>query len=305
MYFQAFLIFSLLNFPLMSQPQFPWLNTTEYPFAHHFFNVSGHRMHYIDEGAGDILLFVHGTPSWSFDFRHVIHQLSPDFRCIAVDHIGFGLSDKPEHYDYSTQNHASTLEKFIIAHDLKNITLVVHDFGGPIALSVAMNHPERIANLVVLNSWLWSSEDDQDYIKLRKILKSPLLPFLYKQLNFSPKYILPKSFGDQPLPKNLLKQYTKPFANSKQRNGALAFAKSLLNDQQWFEELWQKQSLINDKPTLFVWGMKDPVIKPKYLKRFITGFPYSRVVEIGTAGHFPQEEQPLEVASAIKAFVKW
>lgn len=74
-----------------------WLNKTEYPFTSHYFDINGHKLHYIDEGSGDILLFIHGTPSWSFDFRNVIKSLSKHYRCIAIDHLGFGLSDKPEH----------------------------------------------------------------------------------------------------------------------------------------------------------------------------------------------------------------
>ena len=154
------------------------------------------------------------------------------------------------------------------------MTLVVHDLGGPIGLNFAIQHPEKVRNIVILNSWLWSSKDDPDFIKLSKILKSPLLPFLYRYPNFSPKFILPKSFGDRKISKHLLKQYTKPFADKTQRNGALAFAKSLLNDQDWFEELWNKRQPISTKPTLFIWGMKDPVIKPHYLDKFISGFQF-------------------------------
>lgn len=281
-----------------------WLDRSEYPFSSRYFRIDGHKLHYIDEGRGDTILFVHGTPSWSFDYRNIIKSMSQEYRCIAVDHIGFGLSDKPEAYDYSTQNHSRTLERFISGKQLENITLVVHDFGGPIGLNVAIQHPEKIKRLVILNSWLWSSKDDPDYIRLRRILKSPLLPFLYRCLNFSPRFILPQSFGDHKISKHLLKQYTKPFANSSQRNGALAFARSLLNDQDWFEGLWDKRQAIADKPTLFVWGMKDPVIKPHYLDKFQQGFTHASVVRLETSGHFPQEERPESVANALSAFLK-
>jgi pimeloyl-ACP methyl ester carboxylesterase len=154
-------------------------------------------MHYVDEGAGEVILFVHGTPSWSFDFRNVIKELSKQNRCLAMDHIGFGLSDKPEAYDYTTKNHSKTLEKFIIDKKLNDITLVVHDFGGPIGLNFAIQYPERIKRLVILNSWLWSGESDPDFQKLKRVLKSPLLPFLYRFLNFSPRFVLPQSFGEK------------------------------------------------------------------------------------------------------------
>ncbi len=281
-----------------------WLDIKEYPFRANYFEVSGHRMHYIEEGNGEPVLFVHGTPSWSFDFRSIIKQLSSTNRCIAVDHIGFGLSDKPEVYDYSTINHSRTLGKFVMEKNLQNITLVVHDFGGPIGLNFAIHHPERIKNLVILNSWLWSSKTDPEFEKFAKVLKSPLLPFLYRYLNFSPRFILPKSFGDHKIPGRLLKQYTKPFANKSERNGALAFAQSLLNDQDWFEELWNKRQSISDKPTLFIWGMKDPVIKPHNLDKFVSGFQNSMIKKIETSGHFPQEETPEKVTEYMVEFLK-
>lgn len=280
-----------------------WLDTSEYPFTSNYFDTNGYKLHYIDEGQGETVLFVHGTPSWSFDFRNIIRKLKTDFRCVAIDHIGFGLSDKPEHYNYSTQNHSKTLEKFVLEKKLDNLTLVVHDFGGSIGLNFAIQHPEKVKNLVVLNSWLWSSKDDPDFIKLSKILKSPLLPFLYRHLNFSPKFILPKSFGDNKLSKQQLKQYTKPFASKSERNGALAFAKSLLNDQDWFQELWDKRQAISDKPILFIWGMKDPVIKPHYLDKFQRGFTRSKTVQLETCGHFPQEEQSEKVTKSILDFL--
>lgn len=280
-----------------------WLDKSEYPFTSNYFNVNGHNLHFIDEGEGEPLLFVHGTPSWSFDFRNVIKKLKATYRCIAIDHIGFGLSDKPQHYDYSTQNHSLTLEKFILDQQLHDITLIVHDFGGPIGLNFAIRYPQKIKRIVILNSWLWSSKTDPDYKKMSKILKSPLLPILYRCLNFSPRCILPKSFGDHKLSKRLLKQYTKPFAEKSQRNGPLAFAKSLLNDQDWFEELWSAHHTISDKPTLLIWGMKDPVIKPHYLSRFEHGFKNASIVRLATSGHFPQEEEPDKVAEAIFDFL--
>lgn len=281
-----------------------WLNRREYPFRPNFFEINGQKMHYIDEGDGNVILYIHGTPSWSFDFRKVIQKLKSGSRCIAIDHIGFGLSDKPENYDYSTINHALTLEKFIQHMQLENITLVLHDFGGPIGFHYAINHPEKVKSIVVLNSWLWSSEDDPEFKKASKILQNPLLPFLYKRLNISPRFILPKSFGDKKLSKKTVKQYTKPFANHKQRNGALAFAKSLLNDQYWFEDLWGKRKIVSHKPVLFIWGMRDPVISSRNLEKFEEGFPESTITKLNTSGHFPQEEEPAKVADAIRRFME-
>lgn len=281
-----------------------WLDTSAYPFTSNYFDVGGTRLHHIDEGKGATILFVHGTPSWSFDYRHIIKKLMENYRCVAIDHIGFGLSDKPEHYNYSTQNHSCTLEKFVFEKRLSDITLVIHDFGGPIGLDFAIKYPGKVKKLIILNSWLWSSSGDADFIRLSKALKSPFLLLLYRYLNFSPTFILPRSFGDHKPSRQLLKQYTRPFADKTQRNGALAFAKSLLNDQDWFEALWNKRHQISDKPTLLIWGMKDPMIKAHYLDKFILGFTQSRAIKLATSGHFPQEEQPEIVTAAILDFLR-
>jgi len=280
-----------------------WLDTTEYPFTSKYVQINGYNLHYIDEGQGDPILFVHGTPSWSFDFRNCIKGLQSNFRCIAIDHIGFGLSDKPEQYDYSPLNHSNTLEQFVNYKKLQSFTLVVHDFGGPIGLNFAIRHPEKVKNIILLNSWLWSSEDNPEFIKMSKLLKSPLLPFLYRYFNFSPRYLLPRSFGDHKLSPKQLKHYIKPFASRSQRNGPLAFAQSLLQDQDWFEKLWQKRNVIAQKPTLFIWGMKDPIIPPGYLDKFSSGFTNSTIIRLETCGHVPQEEQSEAVTQAIYEFL--
>lgn len=276
-----------------------WLNRKEYPFTSRYFVVNGHRLHYVDEGRGDVLLFVHGTPSWSFDFRKVIGRLSATHRCIAPDHLGFGLSDKPADYDYSVQNHSRTLEKFIDSLGLNNITLVVHDFGGPIGINAALNRPELFSRVVILNSWLWSAEGEPAFEKLKRVLNSPLLPLLYRYLNFSPRVLLPASFGKNKPAPAIRKHYTRPFRNPSERFGPLAFARSLVNDQSWFESLWERRKVLANKPVLLLWGLKDPVLSPAYLEKFRSGFPGAQVITFPTAGHFPQEEVSIEVIKAI------
>ncbi len=281
-----------------------WIDPTEYPFQSNYFPVNGHNLHYIDEGSGPVLLFVHGTPSWSFEYRNCIKELRSSYRCIAVDYIGFGLSDKPETYDYSTLNHSRTLERFILEKNLTDMTLVVHDFGGPIGLNVAIKHPERFHKLVIFNSWLWSSESDPDFRKLKWMLKSPLLPLLYRYLNFETRVLLPGSFGDNKPGHDIRMHYSRPFSGRHQQGGTVAFARSLLNDQQWFEDLWNKKDAISAKPTLLIWGMKDPIIKPHNLEKFRTGFPNSHTLKLETCGHFPHEEAPHQANEAISNFME-
>ncbi len=280
------------------------LDRSEYPFESNYFTVNGHQLHYIDEGRGQPILFVHGTPSWSFEYRNQIKSLSSEYRCIAMDHIGFGLSDKPSTYDYSSLNHAQSLERLILELDLYDIIFIVHDFGGPIGMSFALNYPDRIDKIVVLNSWLWSSEQEPEFKKLSKVIRSPLLPFLYRNFNLSAKYLLPRSFGKKKLPRSLLKQYTQPFQNSKQRNGTVGFAQSLLNNQAWFEELWIKKKSLKEVPFLFIWGMNDQFVPGKFLDKFMSGFDKVQAVKIESCGHFPQEEESEIVTKSIFDFIK-
>lgn len=281
-----------------------WLDTKEYPFAHKYFEVNGAKMHYIDEGIGEILLFVHGTPSWSFEFRNAIKILSKNFRCIAADHIGFGLSDKPSEYDYSTQNHSVTLSKFIDHLHIDNFNLLVHDFGGPIGLNYAVEHPKKINKLIILNTWCKSIGAEPEFKKMKAILGSPLLPFLYKQFNFSPKYILPAAYGERSrLTKEIHQQFLKPFSKSSERNGTVAFAKSLLKDQDWFESIWNKLDRISTKPALLMWGMKDQFITEKYLIGFEEKFINNVVVRYEDVGHFVLEEKSMVAAVEIERFL--
>jgi haloalkane dehalogenase len=282
-----------------------WLDVKEYPFASHYCTLNGQQVHYIMEGKADspeTFLFIHGTPSWSFDYRNVIRRISKSHRCIAYDHVGFGLSAKPARYDYGTQNHARTLATFVEQFNLTDLTLVVHDFGGPIGWDFALKHPERIRRVAIINSWLWDARSDPDYIRLAKVLKSPLLPFLYRYLNFSPRFLIPAAMGKHRLPKAIHRQYIRPFRNPSERYGMLAFARSLVNDQEWFESLWQQRARLADKPLALIWGMKDRFLTERYFDRWMTAFPHAEVLKLADCGHFPQEEQPQAVADFL---LKW
>ena len=140
-----------------------WVDREAYPFRSRFIELaSGRRVHYIDEGEGDVVLFVHGTPTWSFEWRHVIRALARTHRCVAMDNLGFGLSDRPRDFDYCPESHARMLRAFVERLGLNDVTLVVHDFGGPIGLPLALHEPSIVRRLVVFNTWMWSFADDPE-----------------------------------------------------------------------------------------------------------------------------------------------
>lgn len=289
----------------MQTTELPWLDRAAYPFPSQYIKLNGHHLHYIDEGQGPTLLFVHGTPTWSFDYRHLIKALRSHFRCIAIDLMGFGLSEKPSDYDYSTPQHVHTLTAFIEHLHLTDLHLVLHDFGGVIGMAYALDRPKQVKSITLFNSWLWDSSQEPEFEASSRILKSPLLPFLYRRLNFSPRFLIPKSFYDKKrLHKRTHQHYTRVFRKASERNGPLAFARSILNDQKWFGQLWEKIHRLKQKPILFVWGMQDPFVLPKYLDKYASAFPNARIIKLEECGHFPQEEKKEEVIEAVSQFLQ-
>lgn len=144
-----------------------------YPFEHRYVDLDAGRLHYVDEGEGEPLVFVHGTPTWSFLWRHWVNDLRQGFRCIAPDHTGFGLSDKPADGRYTPADHARNLEEFIQRLGLEDVTLVVHDFGGPIGLHYALENPDNVKRIVLMNTWLWSNRGNQAIESARRFLGVP------------------------------------------------------------------------------------------------------------------------------------
>ncbi len=281
-----------------------WLDAEAYPFKSNHLLIDGHKMHYVDEGRGKPIVFVHGTPVWSFVYRNFIKALSAQgYRCIAPDHLGFGLSDKPSGYPYGVEQHAANFSAFVKKLGLSRYSLVVHDFGGPIGLHHAIEHPDQVDKVVSFNTFLWDATQEPAYQKARKILKSPLLPFLYLQFNFSAAFLVPKSFVGKPAA-GVLKHYKAPFPSARHRHGPLGFAKSLLNAQPWLGKLWDKRAALAATPFLFLWGMKDPYMPPAYLERFRAGFPNNRVTMFGEAGHFVQEEAAEKALEAMRGFLR-
>lgn len=281
----------------------PWLDQSLYPFQSKFAQLKAGNMHYIEEGKGETLLFVHGTPTWSFLYRELVKPLSKHYRCIAIDHLGFGLSEKPENFTGTPENHANNLGEFIRKLNLRDITLVVHDFGGPIGLGAGIANAERIKKVVLFNSWLWETRHNPDAQKIDKTINSWLGKFLYLNLNFSPKVLLKKGFADKKLlPAPVHQQYIQPFPDKQSRMPLLTFARELVGSSDWYGEQWEQLDTLANKDWLILWGMKDTFITPEYLDKWKNRLPHATIREM-ECGHFVQEEQPVESVREIRTFL--
>ncbi len=285
----------------IAQPN--WLDTLAYPFNSNYLELPDGKMNYVDEGTGEVILFIHGTPSWSFLYRNHIKELSKNYRCIALDHLGFGLSEKSKSFNGTPELHAANLKALIEHLDLKNITLVVHDFGGPIGLSNAIDNPKRTKRIVLFNTWLWETKSKPEAQKINKLLSSGLGRFLYLNLNFSPKVLLKKGFYDKEiLTKSIHQQYLKPFGKKKDRYGLLYIGQALVGSSDWYAKQWEALDAIVNKPILILWGTKDEFIDTSYLKKWKNRLPNAQVVEY-ECGHFVQEEKAEESIEQIKQFM--
>lgn len=248
-------------------------------------------------------MFVHGTPTWSFVWRQQIKSLRRSYRCIAPDHLGFGLSDKPAHFAYTPEAHAENLEKLLNHLQLKNITLVVHDFGGPIGLRYALRHPESVKNLIILNTWMWPLSEEKQLMKISRFMSGRIGRFLYRQGNFSARVLLPKGYHERKqLTKDIHRHYLKPLASPADRLGTWRFAVALNDSNPYFSKLWEERGKLNSIPKLIIWGEKDSLLPLSWLAKWKMAYPEAQVVQL-KAGHFLQDEKGGDVSEAIKAFL--
>jgi len=261
-------------------------------------------MHYVDEGTGDPVLLVHGTPTWSFEYRHVIAALSKRHRCIAPDHLGFGLSERPAGFAYAPAAHAAALREFVGAIGLDRYTLVVHDFGGPIGLPLALGPDSRVQKLVILNSFAWPLNDDAKLAGGARIAGGPIGRLLYKYANASQTLIMPSAYGDKTkLTKAIHQQYLEVFRDREARVLVLhALAKALLTSRDHYEGLLAALPSL-PIPTLLLWGMKDSAFQPYQLARWQSLLPHATTVALANSGHWPHEEEPARVVKEIDRFL--
>jgi pimeloyl-ACP methyl ester carboxylesterase len=295
---------SAVGYVPSDRPPPTWLDRAAYPFRNKWMPLAFGALHYVDEGRGDPVLFSHGTPTWSFEWRHLIRALSATHRCIAADHLGFGLSDRPPEASYTPESHAERFALFVDALGLDSFTLVVHDYGGPIALPVAVDDRRDVQRLVIVNSWMWRLDNDPDMRRAGRIAGGRIGRFLYRWANLSLRVIMPSAYADRhTLTREIHTQYLAPFRDRWSRGAVLwPLAHALLGSSAYYDALYRKRDRLRDIPTLIVWGTRDPAFKPHHLARWRSMLPDAGVVEL-PVGHWPHEEDPEGVATALTDFL--
>lgn len=275
-----------------------------YPWRHHFLGLSGLNLNYVDEGTGPAMLMVHGNPTWSFYYRHLIKAFSGHFRCVVPDHMGCGFSDKPQDYAYTLENHIQNLEKLVSFLQLKDITLVVHDWGGAIGMGFATRHPHLIKRLIVLNTAAFLSEDIPKRIALCKAGR--LGEFLVRGLN---GFAWPATFmaSKRGLSSEVKKAYLAPYNSWENRVAVSRFVQDIPLDDK--HPTWKTlQKIENDLPKvtvpkLIVWGGKDFCFNRGFFERWLSIYPDAEAHWIADAGHYVLEDAPKKAIESMVNFI--
>ena len=279
-----------------------------YPYKSIFFDLNPYKLHYLDEGEGEVLLFLHGNPTWSFYYRGLIETFQDRYRCIALDHIGCGLSDKPQDYKYTLSTHIDNLEKLVDFLGLKNITLVLHDWGGAIGMGLAVRRPELVKRLVLFNTAAFLSLEIPFRIRLCRI---PLLGKIAIQyFNLFVRGVL--RFGlksRKQLDKNIRNGYLAPYDTVKNRVANLKFVQDIpMNPSipSYFvmKDIENNLKQFDELPVLIIWGSMDFCFNINFLNKWREVFPCAEVHEICNAGHLVLEDAIDEIIPHIEVFLK-
>ena len=268
------------------------------------------RLHYVDEGprGGEVVLMLHGLPTWSYLYRRFIAALAgAGFRALAYDQLGFGRSDKPwRQSEYSLGRHIAHLRAFVDLLELDDVTLVVHDWGGPIGFGWAVDHSERVKRLVVLNTFAGYVPEGTPMHPVYRAVRTPLLgQVLMRGLNLFTERGL---FRLSNLTEEEKRAYRAPHPGWRTR-GAVAKAPRMIPwdagnpTKPVGEHIWAELGRLEDRPKLICWGMKDPILGPAALDFLHSRLGPAEVRRLATARHFVQEDAPDEILPDLVDFL--
>ncbi|WP_437738167.1 alpha/beta fold hydrolase [Sorangium sp. So ce1335] len=270
---------------------------------HRFVDLpGGARVHYVDEGQGETLLFLHGNPAWSFQWRDLIHGLRGSHRCVALDYPGFGLSEAPAGFGFTPREESRVVEEFVDRLGLRDITLVMQDWGGPIGLGFAGRRPELVRRVVVGSTWAWPTSTDTPRGKFSMIVGGPIGEFA--QVNFNAFAAFGIDHGIvRELPADVADVYVRPFIPLDRRGIAAFYPGQITAATDYFEEVEAGLPRLAGKKALLFWALQDMGFPGSDRARFEAAFPDHRTIELPDADHFFFEDAAEEMIREIRAFV--
>ncbi|RAG85808.1 haloalkane dehalogenase [Streptacidiphilus pinicola] len=271
-----------------------------YPFGSRWFDSSAGRVHYVDEGTGPAtLLFCHGAPTWSFLYRHIIKGLRGRYRCVAVDHLGFGLSERPVGFGYTVAEHTAVLGELIDHLQLEDFVLMGQDWGGPIGLGAVTDRAERVRGIALGNTAFWPI-DAMANRAFSSVMSSRPMQRRILERNFLVERVLLAELGSG-LSAAEADHYRAVQPSPEARRGLAVMPREIRAARPLLARLARDvPAQLGDKPALVVWGMRDMVFRPHAcLPRMRAAFADLEVVELPHVRHFVQEHAPEAIVTAI------
>lgn len=277
-----------------------WVNDELFPFQSRFLEVGGANVHYIDEGDGPVFLALHGNPTWSFLYRHIVLGLKGRFRCIALDYPGFGLSSAPAGYGYTVAEHARVVDGFVEQLALRDVTLMVQDWGGPIGFWVATRHPEWFQAFVIGNTWAWPLRDTATRVFSTTLGSSGLGGLLVRRADVFVNVFMRAGIRRRKLTPAERQMYKRPHPTPESRVPVHVMPREIMAAHAFLSEVEQGLERVAEKPALIVWGERDPGFKESLRLRWERTFPNHRTHVLRGASHYIQEDAPDEIVTAIE-----
>ncbi|RME39040.1 MAG: alpha/beta fold hydrolase [Planctomycetota bacterium] len=278
-----------------------------YPFKPHFLATPGGRMHYVDEGGGEAIVLLHGNPTWSFYYRNLILALRDRYRVIAPDHMGCGLSDKPLEYPYTLGTHIENFTRLMDALDLQEVTLGVHDWGGPIGFGWAVNHPDRVRRLIVFNTSVFLG--GRVPWRIRVCGWPGIGDWLMLNKNAFPRAALRMALVHRKRVTPAVRTgYLLPYDRPAHRTALLRFVRDIpthpgIPSYTVLQGIQDCLGRLRDRPIWIGWGLKDWCFTETFLRRWRSSFPHAAVHTFPDAGHYVVEDAGERIIPLLRGFL--
>jgi len=284
------------------------IDSSLYPFKSHSLDLDSYRYHYLDEGQGETLLMLHGNPTWSFYYRNLILDLKKSYRCVVPDHMGMGKSDKPQNYPYTLSQHIDNLVALVDEISLKDITLVVHDWGGAIGMGFAVRYPEKVKRLILFNTAAFLSKKIPIRLRFCRIPGFGALAirgfnaFALAAINMACK-------NRERMTDEVRAGYLAPYSNYSNRIANLRFVQDIpmspdAPSYSLVKEIEENLGQFASLPIMIIWGAKDFVFNRHFLKKWQTVYPNAEVHCVSDAGHYVVEDAYERILPWVNTFLQ-
>lgn len=282
-----------------------------YEFTHHYADLGGLRMHYLSEGRGPTVVMLHGNPNWSYYYRHLVMALRETHRCLVPDHIGCGMSDKPDddRYEYSLERRVADLELWLDRCNAnRDLTFVVHDWGGMIGMAYATKYPDRIRRLVILNTGAFHLPSTKPVPWQLNLARGPLGALLVRGFNAFSVGAVRSCVTRRPMPRDVGRAYCSPYNSWANRIAVHRFVQDipLKPGDRGFDlvsQVEERLNLLQHVPMMIGWGEKDFVFDDHFLQEWLRRFPHAELHRYPDCGHYILEDAGEELITSIKSFL--